>query len=190
MATERQLEANRANSVRSTGPKSLLGKARSSMNACKHGLTAQAVVIEDEDPAQFDVLRHALQEEFEPHSLMERELVERLAGIMWRIRRIPKFEAALIEARCEQARHNAYYDPERRKQLEGAGATGAALMLDSAQQDTLGKLSRHEAALMNAFTKTLQMLHFMQSQRALEDDPIDAVAIPSNGLGADGLVDS
>ena len=77
MPTERQLEANRANSVRSTGPKGLLGKARSSMNACKHGLTAQTVVIEDEDPAQFDVLRDALQEEFDPHSLMERELVER-----------------------------------------------------------------------------------------------------------------
>ena len=50
MASERQLEANRANSVRSTGPKSLLGKARASMNACKHGLTAQTVVIGDEDP--------------------------------------------------------------------------------------------------------------------------------------------
>ena len=186
MATERQLEANRANSVRSTGPKSRLGKARSSMNACKHGLTAQAVIIGDEDPAQFDALRKALEEEFQPHSLMERELVERLAGIIWRIRRTPKFEAALIEARCEEARRNAYYDPERRKQLEGAGAMGAALMLDSAQQDTLGKLSRHESALMNAFTKALQMLHFIHSQRAVEDDPvIDAVAIPPNGRDAE-----
>jgi hypothetical protein len=82
MATERQLEANRANSLPSTGPKSPLGKARSSMNACKHGLTAQTVVIEDEDPAQFVSLRNALD------SLMERELVKRLAGIIWRIRRI------------------------------------------------------------------------------------------------------
>jgi hypothetical protein len=44
-------------------------------------------------------------------------------------------------------------------------------------QDALGKFSRHEAALMNAFTKTLQVLHFIQSQRPAEDDPlIDAVA--------------
>jgi hypothetical protein len=105
VATERQLEANRANAKRSTGPKSLLGKARSRMNACNHGLTAQTIVLEDEDPAQFDVLSQALEEEFEPHSLMERELVERLAGIMWRIRRIPKFEAALIATRCEEVRH-------------------------------------------------------------------------------------
>jgi hypothetical protein len=61
MSTEQQQEANRANSLQSTGPKSALGKARSSMNACKHGLTAQTVVIGDEDPAQFDALRKTLQ---------------------------------------------------------------------------------------------------------------------------------
>jgi len=185
MATERQLEANRANSVRSTDPKSLLGKARSSMNACKHGLTAQTVVLEDEDPAQFDVLRHALEQEFEPHSLMERELVERLAGIIWRIRRIPKFEAALIEARCYYLRFSTV-NAERRKRLEEAGAATCEALTSLAERDTLGKLSRHEAALMNAFTKTLQMLHFIQSQRAV----VDAVAIPSNGLGADGLIEA
>src|SRR5262245_44126054 len=153
MATERQLEADRANSVRSTGPKSLLGKARSSMNACKHGLTAQTVIIEDEDPAQFDALRKGLEEEFEPRSLMERELVERLAGITWRIRRIPKFEAALIEARCDGVRCLTYLR-ERAERLEGAGgATGLALIEDSRHSDALGKLCRHEAALMNAFTK-------------------------------------
>jgi hypothetical protein len=183
MATERQLEANRANSVRSTGPKSLLGKARSSMNACKHGLTAKTVVIGDEDPAQFDCLRKALEEEFEPHSLMERELVERLTGIIWRIRRIPMFEAALIEARCDQVRSGVFV--EAHKWLEGAAITGVALIQDSRHQDSLGKLSRHEAALMNAFTKTLQMLHFIQNQRPVEDDPvIEGVALLSNGREA------
>ena len=187
MTTERQLEANRANSVRGTGPKSLLGKARSSMNACKHGLTAKTVVLEDEDPAQFDSLRKALEEEFDPRSLMERELVERLVGIIWRIRRIPKFETALIETRCKEVRDGYFSEEEEWKRVQGAGgATGLALIRDSQRHDTLGKLSRHEAALMNAFTKTLQMLHFIQSQRAVEDDPvIDAVAIPSNGRDAE-----
>jgi hypothetical protein len=56
MATELQLEANRPNYVRSTGPKTPSGKVRSSMNVCKHGLTAQTIIIGDEDPAQFDAL--------------------------------------------------------------------------------------------------------------------------------------
>ena len=188
MSTVNQLRANRANARRSTGPKTVSGKARSSMNACKHGLTAQTVIIGDEDPTQFDCLRKALERDFQPCSIMERELVERLAGIVWRLRRMPKFEAALIEARCDQVRCDVY-SSEARKRLEGAGgATGVALIEDSQHQDALGKLSRHEAALMNAFTKTLQMLHFIQSQRPVEDDPvIDAVAIPSSGRDADGV---
>ena len=96
MSTVNQLSANRANAKQSTGPKTLPGKARSSLNACKHGLTARTVVINEEDPAQFDALRQAFEEEFEPRSIMERELVERLAGIVWRLRRMPKFEAALL----------------------------------------------------------------------------------------------
>lgn len=137
MSTVNQLKANRENARRGTGPKTVSGKARSSMNACKHGLTAQTVVIGDEDPTQFDCLRQALEKEFEPRSLMARELVERLAGIVWRLRRIPKFEAALIEARCDQARCDVY-NTETRKRLEGpGGATGVALIEDSKHQDDL-----------------------------------------------------
>ena len=63
-------------------------------------------------------------------------------------------------------RCNAFYSADMRKRLEGVGgAAGVALIEDSRHQDALGKLSRHEAALMNALTKTLQMLHFIQSQR-------------------------
>ena len=129
MSAVNQLSANRANARQSTGPKTLSGKARSSMNACKHGLTARTVIIGEEDPAQFDTLRQAIEEEFEPRSIMERELVERLAGIVWRLRRMPKFEAALIEARCDQVRCGAAYSPDMQKRLRGpGGATGMALI--------------------------------------------------------------
>ena len=63
-----------------------------------------------------------------------------------------------------------------------------AFIEDSKHQDALGKLSRHEAALTSAFTKTLQTLHFMQSQRVVEEiAAIEAMALPSNGNGADGV---
>ena len=57
MASEKQLRANRANAKRSTGPKTATGKTLSCMNACKHGLTAESIVIGDEDPRAFDLLR-------------------------------------------------------------------------------------------------------------------------------------
>ena len=102
MASEKQQEANRANAKRSTGPKTVAGKALSRMNAHKHGLTAETIVIGDEDPRTFDMLRAELEEEYNPRPGIESELVERLAVLMWRMRRIPIFEAALIEVRRER----------------------------------------------------------------------------------------
>jgi hypothetical protein len=59
-------------------------------------------------------------------------------------------------------------------------SAGFALIEDGQQQDALGKLSRHEAALMNQLTKTYQMLHFIQSRGTAEDgDVIDADAVTS-----------
>ena len=75
MATKAQLEANRTNARRSSGPKTPSGKARSSMNSVKHELTAKTIVIGYEDPAQFELLLKALEEQYNPRSLLARELV-------------------------------------------------------------------------------------------------------------------
>jgi hypothetical protein len=107
MASHRQLETNRANAKRSTGPKSADGKARSSKNALAHGLTARDIVIGDEDPEEFERLRMGLQADFKPASMIERELVERLAGLLWRLRRIPVLEGALLDARQEETASGA-----------------------------------------------------------------------------------
>jgi hypothetical protein len=162
------------------------------MNGVKHGLTARALIIADEDPAEFDQLRQGLEEEFEPRSLLQGELVERLAGIMWRLRRIPRFEAALIEARrYEVARETAFkkamidrmrFEKEPKRPHGPDASAGFALIEDGQQQDALGKLSRHEAALMNQLTKTYQMLHFIQDRETAEDGQvIDADAVTSKG---------
>jgi hypothetical protein len=179
MATKTQLEANRANAWRSSGPKTPAGKARSSMNAVKHGLTAKTIVIGDEDPAQFDRLRESLEERFKPRSVMERELTERLAGIAWRLRRIPAFEAAILETRCAQA------DDYVPSWGHDAPIIGHALIQDGQNNDALGKLARHEAALMNQFTRTVQLLNFLQSQDLSEDEQvIDAALVPSKDRDA------
>ena len=82
MMSRKQLEANRANAKRSTGPKSDAGKTRSRMNALKHGFSSQEIVLEGEDADQFDALRAQLEVEFAPDSVIERELVDRLAGLL------------------------------------------------------------------------------------------------------------
>src|SRR5262245_55553097 len=63
---ERQLEANRLNARRSSGPRTQEGKGRARMNALRHGLTAKSIVIGDEDPKEFEDLRAKLQHDLQP----------------------------------------------------------------------------------------------------------------------------
>lgn len=81
--TEQQLEANRRNAAKSTGPRTAEGKHRSSRNALKHGLLAREVVILDGDGAEteadFDALLADLSDELRPRGVIEETLVERIA---------------------------------------------------------------------------------------------------------------
>ena len=183
MASDKQLSANTSNAKQSTGPRSQSGKARSRLNSRKHGLTATTLVIGDEDPAQFEKLRAELMEEYDPQSALEYELVERLSSLLWRLRRIPAFEAAIIDARRAEVESDVlkWLELKRRGLTEEAlkvRALSDALIQDG---DALGKLARHETTLMHAFTKTLQMLLLLQSNRRSNRGDalvIEPVALP------------
>ena len=98
MISTKQAEANRRNAIKSTGPKTKEGKAKSRMNALKHGLTGKQVVIPGEDPEEFELLLSQLMQEHDPQSVLETSLVEWIAGAIWRLKRIPQFEPAIILA--------------------------------------------------------------------------------------------
>ncbi|HEX6894743.1 MAG TPA: hypothetical protein VF146_05695 [Bryobacteraceae bacterium] len=99
---------NRANAAHSTGPRTEAGKQRSSLNATKHGLTAQTVVLPSEDPAQYEAHRAQFFDEYQPATPTETQLVQELVDTAWRLNRIPLLEASLI-ARAE----NPPNDPAR-----------------------------------------------------------------------------
>jgi hypothetical protein len=197
LASEKQLQANRANAKNSTGPKTLAGKARSRLNSRRHGLTAKMLIIVGENADDFDQLRAELLEEHEPQSALECELVERLAGILWRLRRVPFFEAAIIDARqaqvaedkvsqrwpeYEEEEESGENDADEMSDEEWSVQLGDALIQDGAFGDGLGKLARHETNLMNAFTKTMQMLLLLQGNRSHtrgDAAVIEAVALPA-----------
>ena len=96
MTTQKQIEANRQNSRKSTGPKTPAGKAESKKNAMKHGLLAEEVVVRDEDPVEFAGAIESLFDEFQPQGSLEEQLVERVAACMWRLRRIYRVEAGIF----------------------------------------------------------------------------------------------
>jgi hypothetical protein len=173
MSSQRRLEANRANAKYSTGPRTQLGKARSKMNALKHGLSANAIVLEGEDPRQFEALRAGLERDFEPDSVVEFELVEHLAGLFWRRRRVPRLEAEIIKAHTQKLRELPFADCEN--------PLGSAFIHDSAQHDALTKLSRHATALMNETIRTLHLLEVLRASRAAAQRVIEsAVQVDGN----------
>jgi hypothetical protein len=110
MASIKQIEANRSNALNGTGPRTAEGKGRSSRNALTHGLTAQEIVIPGEDAAAYRSFEQQLIDDLQPNGSCELELIERLAATYWRLRRIPRFEAALMAWREHL---DLYFDNDR-----------------------------------------------------------------------------
>src|SRR5579884_2218019 len=88
MATAAQHAANIANAALSTGPRTPEGKAASSRNALKFGLTSKQVLLPHEDPAEFEALESTIIEQLQPADDGERLLVDDIVVARWRIRRI------------------------------------------------------------------------------------------------------
>ncbi len=101
MTSERQISANRLNARKSTGPRSESGKLCSRQNAIRHGLTAKTVIGVLEDPCDYAVFEAAIIADYAPRSMVEHELVVRLASLLWRLRRATSIETGLLEVQGE-----------------------------------------------------------------------------------------
>jgi hypothetical protein len=95
MATNAQLNANRNNAQLSTGPTSDTGKASSSRNALKTGLTGRTVLLPTEDAALYESHVASFRERYQPVGDAEQNLVQSLADTEWRLQRIPSLEAGI-----------------------------------------------------------------------------------------------
>ncbi len=96
MATKKQIKANRENAKKSTGPRTPEGKRRVSMNALKHGLCAQEMVMTGEDPEEFEQLRDGFADVLEPADDFEASLVRQMISAEWRMRRADRVEVGTI----------------------------------------------------------------------------------------------
>ena len=101
MATFSQIEANRGNASRSTGPKTEAGKRRSRRNSVRHGLTAETVIDVFEDPEDYKAFELSVTADFDAQTAVERELVLRLASLLWRLRRATAVETGLLQIQGE-----------------------------------------------------------------------------------------
>ena len=96
MTSSRQIDANRRNAKLSTGPVTKEGKQHSRCNAIRHGLTAETVIGALEDAEDYAAFEMAVTADFDATSAVERELVLRLASLLWRLRRATAIESGLF----------------------------------------------------------------------------------------------
>ena len=96
-STPKQIEANRLNAQKSTGPRSLEGKAASSMNALKSGIHAQSLIIRGESAEELQALTAEYYGHWQPATPQERLWLDALIRGEWLLRRLSVAEAQLWE---------------------------------------------------------------------------------------------
>lgn len=174
MTSEKKAEANRRNALKSTGPKTPEGKAAVSLNALKHGLLSQEILLRGEDQEALRELDECLRNELQPVGELENLLVDRIIAANWRLRRVGRIEAGIfawerseeLAERAEREAHGHEWD-----EAEDLGrvlnititdekghkeALSTTRRMRSEQEDetaTLGRTFARDADRANAFTK-------------------------------------
>src|SRR5260221_14496243 len=101
MPTQAQINANRRNAQKSTGPTSPEGKAASSLNALKSGIDAWSHIIPGEDPAELEALAASFHNHYQPADPVQLSLVDTLVSTEWIQRRLRRIEAQLWNYQVE-----------------------------------------------------------------------------------------
>jgi len=164
MSSPNRIEINRANSQHSTGPTSPEGKQRSSLNALRHGLTGQLVVMPTEDLAAYQRHLESFTSEYHPKGATEAHLVQALADASWRLNRVAILEANLLTLAAAR-------EPNPLNDAPGhvQDALAIVAVLES-QSKTLSNLSLHSQRLSRQFERTVAQLRDLQKIRTAQEN--------------------
>jgi len=179
MPSDLQIQANRENARRSTGPRTPLGKARASLNAVRHGLTSHNAVLPQEDQQAYAELLASLEAQFQPQNPVETFLVQQMASAQWRLRRHLRIETGLFIGRMKMVRRWDFkerptdpVEPSTPEELHDRNTLilGTAFF-DNSRGDPFPKLSRYENTLRRAYYKALQTLEESQAAKPVPNEP-------------------
>jgi hypothetical protein len=162
MATQKQIDANRANARNSTGPQTPAGKAAVRLNALKHGLTAQDAVLPFENQDQFEEIAKSYEEHYHPLGPVEILLVQQIVMAAWRLCRLRGMETAAFELRF--AEHAGGIAHECRG-LSGLHRLASVFLRDVRDANPLTVLARYETRFERSFYRGLHELERLQATR-------------------------
>src|SRR3954471_20443112 len=164
--SKRRLAANRANAQRSTGPRTAPGKAKSSLNAVKTGLTGRTVLLPSEDVKQYQNHVKRFHEELQPVGELETNVVQSLADTQWRLNRIPSLESGILalgRKRCDPDLFAEEKNPQIREGLLQAHAFNT-------EAQPLKNLFLQESRLRRQYAQLIQELERLRAERAAQQD--------------------
>jgi hypothetical protein len=156
-------ETNRANAQSSTGPRTQAGKQRSSLNALRHGLTGQTVVLPSDDLAAYQRHCKEFHDQYLPKNKTEIQLAQTLADLSWRLNRITAIETNLLTLGITEQSNTVDTENDQ---------VCAALAMAKAfreQNQAMANLSMYEQRLSTRFQKTLKLLQEIQAVRAAQE---------------------
>ena len=170
-----QIEANRRNALQSTGPRSEIGKQKSSLNALRHGLTARVVVLPTEDLAAYQSFSAEFLADLAPETFAERQCAQTIIDTQWRLNRARGLEDGMLAL--------GHYGPEG--QIDpGHPEIHAALTAAAgwrAHSQAFANLSMHEQRLYRILTNASKTLEDLKAKRtAARQDALDAAVALHN----------
>jgi len=210
MASAAQIQANRLNARKSTGPRTDEGKEKASHNAVKHGLLAREVVIVGEDPAQFEMYREGMIQTLAPAGPVEEMLAERIVGLSWRLQRAERLQNAafaaldeaepteLLEARLKEWKQHKGSERDRTTYgvLDENTALAKAVVEDFAEARVLDRMLMYERRIESSLYRTMAELRKEREARtaasasdeprrlAADQEPTSAAKLASFGADA------
>src|SRR6266571_4934359 len=169
MSSQRQIDANRLNAQKSTGPSTPEGRAAVRLNSIKYGLYAETLILPGEDPAAFEALLDRLDAEHRPATPTEEGFVSQIAMATWRRARIQRMEAAYYKNK-----HKEYIaNDDRYRGLDDTGRLALIAARDAAANKLLDSFSRQEARQDRAIRSAVHELRRCRADRPAVIDSDD-----------------
>jgi hypothetical protein len=158
--SQKQLEANRANALKSTGPRTPEGKAIVALNPIRHGLLSKEVLLATEDESALVDMGKRMRHDLAPAGELEMILVDRIISAAWRLRRVLKIENDLIDTKISSELANY-----RRKKGGEIQVNLWEAMNGYKTLDNVAMLNRYEAHIERGMYKAIAELHRLQAAR-------------------------
>ena len=176
----KQIEANKRNAQKSTGPKSFWGKQKASSNALTHGLHANKHLIIGEQVEEFEQYKSAYVEMLDPVNAIQEETALQIISSGWRLRRYTNVEAGLFDNEqidANQFINKSYLSKMSSKEYDGLvnesyrpnELQGKAFTRNCIKENAFLKLSTIEQRLLTRYYKLLDLYASMKEEIVNEE---------------------